>query len=214
VGALNPASLPWRSAAALAAHRLGDEEAARRLVDEELRLASDFGAPGPLGRAMRTAGVIANGSEGLELLGRAVALGEGSQAALERARTLIEFGAALRRSRRRADSRGPLQAGADLAVRCGAERLAARARDELVASGSRPRRLALSGIEALTPRERQVAELAAEGMSNREIAEALFVTRKTVEWHLRNAYEKLGVRSRAQLRAPLLAAAAGHNQAA
>ena len=129
-----------------------------------------------------------------------MALLEGSHAALERASALVELGAALRRARRRAAAREYLQSGADLARRCGAETLVARAREELVASGSRPRRVELTGVEALTPRERQVAELAADGLSNREIAEKLFVTLKTVEWHLRNAFEKLEVASRAELR--------------
>ena len=84
-------------------------------------------------------------------------------------------------------------------ARCGALRLAGRAREELVAAGARPRRAALSGRDALTPSERRVAQLAADGMTNREIAQALFVTEKTVETHLGRAFMKLGVRSRKQL---------------
>jgi ATP/maltotriose-dependent transcriptional regulator MalT len=96
-------------------------------------------------------------------------------------------------------AREALRRGLDLAERCGARAVAARARHEALAAGARPRRKALSGPEALTPRERQVAGLAAQGMSNREIAEALFVTLKTVEWHLRHAFDKLGVSSRRDL---------------
>ncbi|WP_040600681.1 helix-turn-helix domain-containing protein, partial [Patulibacter medicamentivorans] len=81
----------------------------------------------------------------------------------------------------------------------GAGRLAALARDELAASGARPRRTALRGPSSLTPAERRVAELATKGLGNREIAETLWVTRKTVEVHLGNAYGKLGIRSRTQL---------------
>jgi DNA-binding CsgD family transcriptional regulator len=90
--------------------------------------------------------------------------------------------------------------------RCGAGALVKQARAVALASGTRPRRTALRGVEALTPREHQVAGLAAQGMSNREIAEALFVTLKTVEWHLRHSYEKLDISSRKELRAKL----AGH----
>jgi DNA-binding CsgD family transcriptional regulator len=68
-----------------------------------------------------------------------------------------------------------------------------------VVAGTRPRRTALSGVEALTPRELQVTRLAAKGLSNREIAESLFVTMKTVEWHLRHSYHKLGIGSRQEL---------------
>jgi DNA-binding NarL/FixJ family response regulator len=78
-------------------------------------------------------------------------------------------------------------------------RLAARAETELLATGARPRRIALSGLESLTPSERRVAQMAAEGPTNREIAQALFVTPKTVQVHLSSVYRKLGIRSRTQL---------------
>jgi DNA-binding CsgD family transcriptional regulator len=92
-----------------------------------------------------------------------------------------------------------LRAGLDLAQRCGATALAERAHDELVASGARPRRLVLTGVDALTASERRVAEMASEGLTNREIAQALFVTEKTVEGHLGHAYRKLDIRSRSEL---------------
>jgi ATP/maltotriose-dependent transcriptional regulator MalT len=129
---------------------------------------------------------------------------ESGQAALDRARALVDLGGTLRRAARRGDAREPLRLGLDLARRCGAKALAQRAREELVAVGARLRRDAATGREALTARESQVAGLAAQGMSNREIAEALFVTVKTVEWHLKNAYVKLGVRSRRELRSALV----------
>src|SRR5262249_12710379 len=94
----------------------------------------------------------------------------------------------------------------DLAYRCGAGRLAQRATDELRATGARPRRASLTGLEALTPSERRVAELAAGGMSNPEIAQAVFVTLNTVEGHLRHVYQKLSVGSRTQLPAALQSA--------
>ena len=121
-----------------------------------------------------------------EVRGR-LALAAGSGARLEHARALVELGAALRRANQRTAARGPLRAGLDLAYRCGATRLTERARDELLAAGARPRRGALTGLEALTTSERRVAELAATGMSNPEVAQALFVTLNTVEGHLRHA---------------------------
>jgi DNA-binding CsgD family transcriptional regulator len=202
VGAVNPSVIAWRSGAALACAALGDALAARRLLEEELRPAQAFGAPGTLGRVLRALGAVERGGARLEALEEAVRVLEKSQAALERARGLVDYGATLRRSNRRRDAREPLRAGLDLAERCGSALLASRAAAELAAAGGR-RRTALSGIGSLTPRERQVAGLAAEGLSNREIAEALFVTVKTVEWHLRHAFEKLGINSRRRLPAML-----------
>ncbi|HKP21786.1 MAG TPA: helix-turn-helix transcriptional regulator, partial [Thermoleophilaceae bacterium] len=112
----------------------------------------------------------------------------------------VDLGAALRRSGRLRDARPHLRTGLELAELCGAKTLAARASQEIKASGARPRRTALSGPESLTGREREVAELAAHGRSNREIGAELFVTVKTVEYHLKHAYQKLGVRSRQDLR--------------
>jgi ATP/maltotriose-dependent transcriptional regulator MalT len=99
----------------------------------------------------------------------------------------------------------PLHVGLDLAHRCGAERLAQRAAAELRAAGARPRRAVLTGLEALTASERRVAELATGGMSNPEIAQALFVTLNTVETHLRYVYQKLSISTRGQLPAALWA---------
>ncbi|MDQ3768147.1 MAG: helix-turn-helix transcriptional regulator, partial [Actinomycetota bacterium] len=122
-----------------------------------------------------------------------------SELGLDLARVRFEQGAALRRAGQRAAAREPLRETVDLAARLGAEALAELGREELIATGARPRREALSGPESLTPSERRVAELAAQGLSNREVAETLWVTRKTVEVHLGNAYGKLGIRSRSQL---------------
>jgi DNA-binding CsgD family transcriptional regulator len=122
-----------------------------------------------------------------------------SPALLERARSITELGAALRRANQRAKARELLQKGLDLANRCGARPLQERALAELVATGARPRRLTVSGRDSLTPSELRVAELATEGQTNREIAQRLFVTQKTVETHLGHVFRKLGLESRAQL---------------
>jgi DNA-binding CsgD family transcriptional regulator len=111
----------------------------------------------------------------------------------------------LRRAKHRAQAREVLTRALDLADRCGAERLVEIAREEIAATGARPRRMRLSGIDSLTASERRVARMATEGMSNPEIAQALFVTRKTVEKHLGNVYMKLDIPSRDQLPAAALA---------
>jgi DNA-binding CsgD family transcriptional regulator len=122
-----------------------------------------------------------------------------SPALLERAHSLTELGGALRRAGARAAARDPLGEALDLAARCGARPLAARAREELNASGARPRRQWRTGVESLTPSELRTVRLAAEGRTNREIAYELYVTLKTVEGHLSRAYGKLGIDGRAQL---------------
>ena len=124
---------------------------------------------------------------------------DGSPALLERARSLAELGAALRRDGQRAAARDPLARALDLAARCGARPVAARAREELRAAGARPRRPWRTGVDALTPSELRVARLAAEGRTNREIAYELYVTLKAVEGHLARAYAKLGIEGRSQL---------------
>ncbi|MGN6170584.1 MAG: helix-turn-helix transcriptional regulator, partial [Solirubrobacteraceae bacterium] len=144
-------------------------------------------------------GLAEGGPRGLELLRESVTVREGSPALLERARSLGELGAALRRSGRRGDAREPLAEALDLAARCGARPLAARVREELNATGARPRREWRTGVEALTPGELRVARLAAEGQTNREIAQTLYVTLKTVEAHLARGYAKLGITARSEL---------------
>ena len=115
------------------------------------------------------------------------------------ARTLAPLGAALRRQNRRVEARDPLRRALDLAARCHASALAAEAQDELRACGARPRRLVLRGVESLTPTERRVAGLVADGLSNPEVAQTMFVTRATVETHLGAIYRKLDISSRSQL---------------
>ena len=196
---MNPALIPWRSGAGRACALLGDREEGARLVEAELELAERLEAPGVIGQTLRALAAVHGGDSGVEVLAEAVERTETSQAALERAKTLVDYGAALRRSGKRRDAREPLRRGLLLAQRYGATALMKFARGEATAAGARPRRTALQGVDALTPREHQVASLAAEGMPNREIAETLFVTVKTVEWHLKHVYGKLGVESRGDL---------------
>jgi len=188
-----------RSGAALALLRLGEPARARELAQAELADARAFGAPRALGIASRVAGLSLGGDQGLELLGESVAVLRSSPALLERAHSLAELGAALRRSGQRGAAREPLAEALDIAARCGARPLAARAREELKAMGARPRREWRTGVEALTPSELRVAQLAAEGKTNRAIAHALYVTLKTVEGHLARAYGKLEITGRTEL---------------
>src|SRR5262249_31283833 len=158
-----------------------------------------FGTRRALGIALRVAGIAEGGGYGLELLSESVAVLRSSPALLERAHSLTELGAALRRAGQRASARDRLAETPGLAARCGARPLAARARDELKATGARPRREWRTGVEALTPSELRIVRLAAEGRTNREIAHELYVTLKTVEGHLSRAYTKLAIEGRDQL---------------
>jgi len=111
----------------------------------------------------------------------------------------VDLGARLRAGSERSEARDPLRRGLDLASRLGSVAVATRARRELEVAGGRPRSDRLTGSESLTPAELRVATLAAGGLSNPQIAGELFLTRKTVEWHLQNVYRKLEIGSRAQL---------------
>ena len=192
--------VPWRATAARAALAMGDVEQAARLADEDLRMARAFGAPREIGATLRTAAAVAGGARGVTLLREAVEVLASSEARLEHAHALADLGAALLGEDHRVAARTPLLEALDLASDCGASALEERARAGLIAAGARPRRARTSGRDALTPREQRLVEMAASGMTNREIAEALFITKKTVESHLAHAFRKLGVSSRAELR--------------
>ena len=202
----NPAVFPWRTLAAEVLGRLGREDEGLALAAEELERARTWGAPGPIGRALRVMGSL-EGEAGVERLQEAAEVLEGSPAVLERARALCELGTRLRLSREASEARGPLQRALELATVGGATVLAERARTELYATGARPRREALKGIGSLTASERRVADLAAAGQTNREIAQELFVTPKTVEVHLSSTYRKLGIDGRRELADALATAA-------
>ncbi len=197
----NPSLIPWRSEAALACHALGRRREAQALAAEEVRLARRFGAPRALGIALRAAALVSAG-DGLVLAREATEVLERSQARLEYARALADLGEMVRLSggsAGRAESRKILREALELANACGASALETRVLATLRAAGARPRRPRLSGPKALTPSERRVARMAASGLSNRQIAESLFVTVRTVEFHLRASYRKLGIDNRREL---------------
>ncbi len=191
----------WRAEAVEALVILGETAEAQRLAREQLELSEQLGTPGARGAALR---VLARTlTEPVPHLERAVEMLASSPARLEHTRALAALGAALRRANRRAEARVPLRRAFEQADRGGMLLLARRAREELNALGARPRRSALSGPGALTPGEYRVAQLAAQGLGNRAIAERLYVTQRTVETHLTHAFQKLDIRSRADLAAAL-----------
>jgi DNA-binding CsgD family transcriptional regulator len=200
---LSPSYLAWRSDAALAALAIGDCDTARSLSDEELGMARAFGAPRTLGVALRAVGLVTGGHTGEQLLRESAEVLAGPDTKLEMARTLADLGALLRRGNHRVEARELLRQAVDIAHHLAATALAQRAETELRAAGAKPRRVRLSGLEALTASERRIAEMAAQGLTNREIAQALFVTSRTVEGHLTHVFEKLNVAARTGLTAAL-----------
>ena len=200
----NPSCVPWRRWAVEGLRLLDRNDQARALADEELALARQWGDPIAIGASLRVLGLVEGGAAGIGLLREAVEVLAGSEARLEHARALVDLGASLRRANQRSEARERLREGVDLARRVGAFGLAERANEEIAATGARPRRVLQTGLDALTASERRVAQLAADGMSNKDIAQTLFVTIKTVEVHLSHAYRKLQITSRAQLHKALL----------
>lgn len=193
------APISWRSLAAAAQLRLGRILEARRLAEEELELARRFGALPKLGEALIAVGLAHEDGTGTFAIEEAVSVLETSDARLEHARAVIELGARRLRNGDLAQARDVLAKGLDLAHRCGARALVERAHAELIATGARPRRLVTTGPDALTPSELRICEFAARGLTNKQIAQALFLTVRTVEMHLSNAYRRLEIASRAEL---------------
>ena len=193
----------WVPCAASALAQLGRDREARALADRELAAARRFGERRRFGVALSTCGQLDRGPQGRAWLCQAVERLECSPARLEYARALVNLGSGLRRRGEREDARAPLSEGLDIAYACGSVALADRARAELFAAGARPRRDAASGAAALTPAELRTARMAADGLSNRDIAQALFISMKTVETHLSHAYGKLGITGREQLQPAL-----------
>jgi DNA-binding CsgD family transcriptional regulator len=200
-GCRNPGWTSTRTLAALAANALGNSERACALATEELD-AIAFGSPRALGFAFRTMALV-GAVDQVEYMRESAGVLERSESKLELARSLLELGSALRRRGARREARDPLRRGLDLALACGSTLTADRAKSELLAAGARPRRQRVTGPEALTASERRIASMANEGLTNREIAQTLFLSLKTVEMHLGHVYQKLAVRSRAQLASAL-----------
>jgi DNA-binding CsgD family transcriptional regulator len=190
----------WRSAAAGALHDLGDTAGAIELADEEVAIARQAGRPRALGQAMHARSLLATGTERITLLEEAVHVLEAAPAPLALARALTDLGAGMRIAGQQVAARAPLARALEIAHTRGAWAATARAREELVAAGARPRRPVTTGVDALTAAERRVATVAAADRTNAEVAQELFITVKTVEAHLGNVYRKLGISGRPQLR--------------
>ena len=199
LGGENPAVLAWRSAAALSLAELGRHREARELAADEVSRAHAFGAQRAIGVALRAQALVGPADERADTLSQARSALAASPARLEHARVLVDLGATLRAAGQRSAAREPLLEALTLAARCGARAVERRARAELAAIGIRPRTVDRSGADSLTPSELRVVELAAAGGTNREIAQTLFVTEKTVETHLGRAFRKLKISSRRQL---------------
>jgi DNA-binding CsgD family transcriptional regulator len=189
-------AIPWRLQAAVSLAATGEQARAAVLLTEQRPITERWGLPRPIAALQRAEGLVHNNAGQLT---DAVATLETTHAPLEQARTLIDLGAMRRRDNQRSQARTALRTGLDLAHRCGADLLVSRAIEELAACGARPRQILLTGIDSLTASERRVARLAAQGKSNPEIAQHLYVSRKTIESHLGAIYRKLDINSREQL---------------
>jgi len=192
-GVDSPAIVPWRTSAALAALQTGRRREAVAWAGEELSRARRTRLPWMIGVALRSEALVA---ERVDRLRGALSVLRGSEHVLETVRTQVELGAALRRAGERRAARAELAAARDHAARLRLTALGARAEEEHRASGGRPRRTRISGADALTPSERRMVDRARAGASNRQIAAELFLTVKTVEWHMSNAFRKLDISSR------------------
>lgn len=195
--------VPWRTGAARLARVSGQRDLARRLVAEHRERAVGLGTPRALAAGLREEAELTGGQERRTLLGEAVRLLEDSPARLDLAEALHAQGAALTADGELAAGRLALRRALHVAGECSAEAMVHALRGALAAGGGRPPRERLTGGHALTDAERQVAELVASGLTNRQVAERLVVTAKTVEAHLSRVYRKLGVSSRTQLAAGL-----------
>ncbi len=201
MGLTSPGFIGWHSGAVQAAVRLGELERAAELGRQEVELARRTGVPRALGIALRSLAYTAGPHDRLTLLTESCAVLQRSASRLELARSQLELGASLRSAGQRGAARVPLRQALDFAARAGAEPLVQRIRQELAAAGGRPRRASLTGLDALTPTERRIAQLAAADRSNVQIAHDLYVTSKTVEWHLSNVFRKLQLTNRSELAA-------------
>ena len=199
-GGSSPVMNGWRAELAFGLAELGRREEACAAADLEVAAAERSGAPRPLARALRSAAVACGDRD---IADHAIATARGGAPPLEVARCELVAGELARTAGDDETARELLRTAMDRASRCGADGVADRARDGLVAAGGRPRRRATSGLDALTAAEARTVRLAAAGATNREAAESLFVTLSTVERHLTSAYRKLEIEGRADLAAAL-----------
>jgi DNA-binding CsgD family transcriptional regulator len=185
----------WRVGKARALHALGLRDEALEVAAEDLQV-SGPASERARGMALAVLGEVTGGAAGIERLREGVAALEAAGARVEHARALLALGRLLSVQDEAREARAALRQGAALALAGGAQALVAQADDALRAAGARP---SAAGHGELTPTERRVADLAAAGHGNREIAAALGVTIRTVETHLTRIYDKLGISGRGEL---------------
>jgi DNA-binding CsgD family transcriptional regulator/tetratricopeptide (TPR) repeat protein len=210
-GIVNPMFVPWWVDAACVLAELGRLTEARAVAEHGSALSRRWDTPESHGLALLAESATETGAEAVSLLSAAVVKLAGSAFRLHYLRAEYYLGVALLQAGDAKAARSRFRRVADMAVGCGHRILAAKARDRLVVSGGRMQPIAGARVDVLTVSERRVATLAAGGANNREIAESLVVTLRTVEIHLTNAYRKLGVTGRDDLPRVLFPPAQGGN---
>ena len=186
-----------------AAVRCDEQDVARRAVGELCQKTQSSPTPWARGVEARSRALVSDRHDAEALYRQAIPLLDVSRLRVESARAQLLYGEWLRRENRPVDARPQLRAAHETFAAIGAQPFAERARIELVATGERVRRRTVETRDDLTAQERQIAQLARDGLSNSEIATRLFLSPRTVEWHLRNVFIKLGVSSRKELRGAL-----------
>jgi DNA-binding CsgD family transcriptional regulator/tetratricopeptide (TPR) repeat protein len=179
--------------------RTGNPAVAARALEGVLAATAPSGTDWGLGMQARCRALVSTGEEAERLYREAVERLARTRRRPEAARTQLLYGEWLRRENRRSDARVHLRAAHDQFTSIGMDGFAERARGELLATGEKVRERTVETRDDLTPQERQIARLARDGMSNPEIGARLFLSPRTVEWHLRNVFGKLGIRSRREL---------------
>jgi DNA-binding CsgD family transcriptional regulator len=187
-----------------AAARAENSELARDGLDRLAETTQPCGTDFALGIEARCRALLNNGDAAENLYREAIDRLSRTRLRPELARAHLVYGEWLRREGRRVDARKQLRAAYDMCVTIGMEAFAERARRELTAAGDSVRRRSVDMREQLTPQEHQIARLARDGLSNPEIGAQLFLSARTVEWHLGKVFTKLGISSRRELRAALL----------
>jgi DNA-binding NarL/FixJ family response regulator len=202
-GVTNPLFLPWWAEATLLLAERRRSHGALPLVEYGEDLVARWDVPRARALARTARAMVSRGTERIDLLTDAAASMASSGALLDRQRTAFLLGRELLRREDQKAAREHLRTAADLATWCGAKKAAVDARDLLLSAGGRMRQVTGARTDVLTTSELRVVELAVGGATNREIAEELFVTSRTVEVHLTNVYRKLSIGGRADLPAAL-----------
>jgi len=186
-----------------AACRTGRTRLAAETVDRLAQTTRPSGTEWALGIEARCRALLSDGAVADDLFREATERLGRTRLRPELARAHLLYGEWLRRANRRVDARAQLRAAYDQFTTIGMEAFAERARKELLATGDKVRRRSVAARDDLTTQERQIAHLARDGLSNPEIGARLFLSPRTVEWHLRNVFGKLGIRSRRELSSAL-----------